>query len=545
MSTLQEQLAAQGIALPPQDAPPSASPPQATPGVVNMPVQTITDGPAQLPLQQQIISARALPAGGGGGSNVDTSGMQDSRVNAGAPFGTPLDLGALRRPSDAASGPAINVDLSGMKGEQGTTYKAPAPLRAQVAGAGGPRVNPYANSEAEIARQRAENTTQLGLHQELGEQRFLQADARAAEADQFRIDAGERGKRHEAEQKAWEEKHAAEVEAFDKDKIDTGKWWADKSAIGKIGTVLQQVLGGFYMGWNHLAQNPADAQINAEIANNIDAQKANHAAKGEKLKGQQQVYSMMLERFKDENAASDATHAFYLDRVRAEGDRQASLTQNADAQDNWRKVDSGLALESARMKDSAQQALIRGSATGAVKGNLVVPTGDGKGVIFKTEEEAKKAREKRGLRDALLSDMTQLRDLEKGATAADKLNPLSEYHQKKEALLADANVKKNVAEGQGAMSKDDKTNTEAGLGALSGVSNLVGNGAKRVDEAIGRIRQGGDAELRAQGGQIVQEAQGANGQQAWVPTGQTYEAKSLREQVANQGAPAPTFKQAQ
>lgn len=369
MATLQEQLAAQGLALPPQPAPPpqtdlgggmsmgpiqvGAAPPAMTVG----PISVAPGAPAQsiLPPGAKILSAsRAAPTGLD--ANVDTSTM-----NA---IG-PLDVGMLRRRAAAPIGPDLNVDTSGMNSEKRIGAEppaAPASLRAQVAG---PRLDPTANEAAATKGAQGRIGDVLSVKQELGEQGFAAAGKRADEAQGFADEAQARQARHNA---ALEDAQSA-IDAASKDvagdKINAHRLIDSASFAQHAQRFIGAIMGGFLQGFQGRATNPFLDQLNTQIGHDIDEQRENHATKAKAVDAKQQTFSNLVHRLGSEDAAVNAQHAIYLEGVKAQGDQRAALSGNADDQARWADQANALDLEIARRRDAAAQGAAKAASAGS------------------------------------------------------------------------------------------------------------------------------------------------------------------------------------
>lgn len=141
---------------------------------------------------------------------------------------------------------------------------------------------------------------------------------------------------------------AADVKA--NSQIDPNRYWASKSTGAKIGAAISIALGAIGAGLQGRGDNAALGIIKDAIDKDIDAQKANIAAKREGLAETQTMYSMMRQQFSDERQAEQATRAIAIDNAIHKIDQIMSQFKSPEMAAKAQQLRGQLEVESNKIK---------------------------------------------------------------------------------------------------------------------------------------------------------------------------------------------------
>lgn len=94
------------------------------------------------------------------------------------------------------------------------------------------------------------------------------------------------------------------IQDIGKFKVDSNRWWGQQSTLDKIGTTILVLLGGASGGLQK-----AESMVNERIQKDVELQMFDYKRGLDKAKGQQNAYSMALDRYGAEDAAYHAAMA--------------------------------------------------------------------------------------------------------------------------------------------------------------------------------------------------------------------------------------------
>jgi hypothetical protein len=121
-------------------------------------------------------------------------------------------------------------------------------------------------------------------------------------------------------------------------KIDPGQYFSNMSGFSKVLSLFSVALGGFSEGYSGgRLKNVGLQMLDDAIARDVDAQKANLAAKRGKLADAQNVYGLARQKFGDEQAAMDYARARQYEQLanvakRFQGEARTEELANKAAQ---------------------------------------------------------------------------------------------------------------------------------------------------------------------------------------------------------------------
>jgi hypothetical protein len=411
---------------------------------------------------------------------------------------------------------------------------APAAPRPMVAGVSAPaerwRVGPTVRAAFEQAesaqRQAIEQNTALGLEQADREQEaYRQFGEDLAIANQ-RSEQAEKQRR--AVEQSYQEQYDSYANELANEKIDPNRSWNQKNGFEKAAGIAHRFLRGFLIG---ATGRDIGDQLEAEVARDIDAQKANLANKRATLAAKHGAFHMAMQRFGDERAAEAAARAGMLEQFKTRLGELAAQSQSTQVKQRANELMANLEDRIAQHRAAMMAyGTVGGTAAGTLRmgDDQFVPLGaDGMGVMARSGKEGDALRAKIAARDAINSNLQQLLMLDQKAGLADKLNPYSEYNVARDRLIADTEYKKTVFEGQGVMSKNDQEVTDRALGALKGVNRFTGNAQAAIQAAIDGMNSSVDSAIKSQGGTVVRQIyhRAPNGQivQGYVPVAAQYQ----------------------
>lgn len=111
--------------------------------------------------------------------------------------------------------------------------------------------------------------------------------------------------------------------------LDDNRWWAKKTTGDKIGTIALAFLGG--LGQLAGGENLAYKAILKEADDDIEAQKFDYKVGLDQANGAQNAYSMALERYKSDDAATAVARAAALDYAQARVDQMKAEWTGTEA----------------------------------------------------------------------------------------------------------------------------------------------------------------------------------------------------------------------
>ena len=160
----------------------------------------------------------------------------------------------------------------------------------------------------------AEDMTQAGVDLLEAEQEGRRLSNVALEANKKEI-LKQRERQAEAAQNVLDDlaTSADDIKNF---KVDSNRWWNDKSTGQKAMTVIGALLGAYSSGMNLEKGNRGLDLIDAEIKRDLAAQKAEHDAKKKGYDAQNNLYAQMRKKFKSDDEAMLAAQAIQLERVK-------------------------------------------------------------------------------------------------------------------------------------------------------------------------------------------------------------------------------------
>lgn len=319
-------------------------------------------------------------------------------------------------------------------------------------------------------------------------------------------------------------------------KVDPDRYFANQGTLKTIGWVLNGALNGFYAGM-HGGRNEGLALMQQMIDRDVDSQKQDIANGRANLEDMRGSYAMAATEYKDDNDRILAARIYARDALQVKLQHAETDAASPLAAARAKQMMADNAKETALMRQQLlQQSANKTSFTeqykpehyvggGPVGGRhsnvasgLVVPIGGGRGVVARSEEEARKIRDRIGARDAIVGNLKRIRDMDAHAGVIERANPYSAYNIERDRLIADTEAKKTVFEQQGAMSKGDQMVTDRALGAIQGTARWFVDTTKTIDGAIQGMNESVDAQIRAQGGPIVQQGWDTDRHGAPVPT---------------------------
>jgi hypothetical protein len=120
--------------------------------------------------------------------------------------------------------------------------------------------------------------------------------------------------------------------------------------LGHIADFLATVAGGFYQGWNHMAENPALKQIEARTAAYVQDQQQQSALK---IKKGESLYDRIKEKVGSDDEAKALTYATVLEKTKLELQSAASKTDDVEKRAYMAKAADDLTLQIAKNRDDA------------------------------------------------------------------------------------------------------------------------------------------------------------------------------------------------
>lgn len=241
---------------------------------------------------------------------------------------------------------------------------APAPQDGQqkpMGGGGGgiPGLDPRDLAEAKAGEAQGFQAKQAAL----ADERAASASAAQAQADQLKAKAaGEADLAAQQVQMAADHKKALAaqmttfqraVDEYGRTSIDPNRYWADASTGQKVLAGIGLLFGA--MGAAHDGVNKSVGIINQAIDRDIDAQKANLAAKGHGVEMRRGILGAMFTQFQDEDAALAATGEAYRKHATTLMEEMATRTQDPVRQAQLRATAAGL-LQSRAQERLAMEA---------------------------------------------------------------------------------------------------------------------------------------------------------------------------------------------
>lgn len=222
-------------------------------------------------------------------------------------------------------------------GGGGPVRKVPEHL--QLAAGGSTTVQQVSSPELEGLR---EQESEARINQKLAIQQA--ADQKAADQAQFatwferqREQAEQELAKHESDRIKREnaintkmalfEERARQWEAS-KD-IDPDRYWNNKSTPSKIAAIIASALAGWVAGVRG-GPNQAIAQINTEIARDVDAQKANAAKDREGVNIAHNLVALEMQRWMSPEAAEAAARALQIKATQAEVNKMMALQNKTE-----------------------------------------------------------------------------------------------------------------------------------------------------------------------------------------------------------------------
>lgn len=113
-------------------------------------------------------------------------------------------------------------------------------------------------------------------------------------------------------------------------KEDPNHYWNSKSTGEKILAGIGMILGGAGGGLARTGKNPAMDVINQGIEKDIEAQRATYGAKKNSFLAKNSMYGQMVNHFKDEESAENATKVMMFDQVQRQI-KQISMNSASEA----------------------------------------------------------------------------------------------------------------------------------------------------------------------------------------------------------------------
>lgn len=213
------------------------------------------------------------------------------------------------------------------------------PEHLQLAAGGSTTVQQVSSPELEGLR---EQESEARINQKLAIQQA--ADQKAADQAQFatwferqRVQAEQELAKHESDRIKREnaintkmalfEERAQQWEAS-KD-IDPDRYWNNKSTPSKIAAIIASALAGWVAGVRG-GPNQAIAQINTEIARDVDAQKANAAKDREGVNIAHNLVALEMQRWMSPEAAEAAARALQIKATQAEVNKMMALQNKTE-----------------------------------------------------------------------------------------------------------------------------------------------------------------------------------------------------------------------
>lgn len=363
-------------------------------------------------------------------------------------------------PPSRARDPLAQLDEAQQLGEQGIADEARITAEAE-------RLRASRQREA-IAREQ----TMLDAEN----RRRQQADAYAAQAAQ-KIQEGQ--------------------QALAGEKLDSGRWWANRSTGQKVAAGLALALHGFM---NPTGPNGMADAISRSIERDLDEQRANLAKRSGDLQAQQSLLQVNMQRFGNELDAMAASRADYKDMIarqiesevagvkspitlaraqqaaaaqRSEAaklrsdivDRQRSLgLQAAGLAEQRRQFDISTeqrerelgAAQDARQAEAQAKTAAENRKLGV--DGVVALDKDPSPVLARTEDEGKKARELSGAADGFVQNLRRLKEL------GDWRVLPSDQKREARALLELMKPQMAVMLGQGAAGEQESSRYEKAIG---------------------------------------------------------------------------------
>jgi len=319
-------------------------------------------------------------------------------------------------------------------------------------------------------------------------------------------------------------------------KIDPDHYIKNASTASKLGFIIAAGLGG-YASTRSGGPNVAVQMLQKSIDDDIAAQRNAIELKKGRVGDMKGALAEAYRRTGNLEQAEAVARVAVNNAIDAKAAQYAAGANSEKVNANYEQLSAGLQAQNAetmaKMNKYVPAQTVAGGGgigKGSVDNKLVVPMGDGKGIVARSEQEAQKIREKLAAKETITQGLAELKSMDQGATFADRANPMSAFNQQKSAKLAQLRTRATVFEGQGAMSKGDADNTNEAIGALTGLAQYTGNQTKIIDNAIHGFNASVEQELRGQDGLVVHQgiAQDAHGniQQTWTPSGESYGAKA-------------------
>jgi len=169
-----------------------------------------------------------------------------------------------------------------------------------------------------------------------------------AERAQHRADAAEaQAAKRSQEMQAQLGEYNAAIDRAASMKVDSSRWWGNKSTGDKIGTTALAFLGGLFGGQSGgaIGKSISD-QIDADVA----AQKFDYESGLQHAKGKETVYKMMLEKYGSEDAAVASTRAAALDATQMRIKGLGASWKGVESQNKSEELQAALEAESLKTK---------------------------------------------------------------------------------------------------------------------------------------------------------------------------------------------------
>lgn len=166
--------------------------------------------------------------------------------------------------------------------------------------------------------------------------------------DQYAIDAGE-----------YQTQIDADIKELNDTKIDSGRFWANKSTGDKVLAVGASFLGGFAAGFSGNGSNRALDTINTLIERDIAEQKTDYMRKKEGIDQKRSAFAMMKDKYKSDTAALLGTKAAALENVQNQFKTMAARHKGTEAAVNAEKAIAQLEIQKKAAQDKMTMELLK------------------------------------------------------------------------------------------------------------------------------------------------------------------------------------------
>jgi hypothetical protein len=200
------------------------------------------------------------------------------------------------------------------------------------------------------------NAAQAGAQKAAAETAYFQQQQK----DMERLQA-EQAIREQERQKAMvaeQEKLNQSIEEFGSLKVDPKRLYNNMDTGDKVLAAIGLILGAFGRNGNQSVEVLQNA-----VNRDIDAQKAEIAAKGDKINAQRGVYAQMLSRFGDERQADAATRIALIQNSQLKAQEIASKYKSPEIQANAQQLFAQLEVQK-------QEALLKFQQSAQVKNSI-------------------------------------------------------------------------------------------------------------------------------------------------------------------------------